>query len=503
MQISTPPRVGYDGYHPDQDCLQAQPLIFYDWSDPPLPGLKPGCLTISARGLYYHASQKSCSYVEQGADGVWPNLAWDCTISGKRTAVDTVEYLYASEPKQPLPQRYVNARFEVYGDVSKRMGVQDALVCSTVSMPHFTLKTHGGPIGFADFNIKRLAGTGIDGLGQMLDTWEAIPDIYPDSVRCDPDSGVNAELKAGNEKLRAAGIVSGCWLRPELVRTSLTNLLSDRYDDLCIGQNVLYPPSAPIIQGEGEKTVRENLQWVRRQRTGAWPTATPYHWVPMSLATEWWDRIIWPTIHTGAATGRKWYLHDGGFAGLAGVDYAPMLAGKTDSAVPAQPYWWRMYRSMHHVGIGLIGECSCGWVGGDVNLVNEDDQPFSWMFQMGVVASSARLKPEQLHKLYQLYNLLYGDPPVHGVTRFAKKFHDAHPGAPAWIELVDLKPGEQIEVTISKRASYIAGVFEGEQDETPQKLKLRPWTWSDAIWHFADGSSAVYPAFDKMDWSKQ
>jgi len=34
-------------------------------------------------------------------------------------------------------------------------------------------------------------------------------------------------------------------------------------------------------------------------------------------------------------------------------------------------------------------------------------------------------------------------------------------------------------------------------------VKIRPWTWTDVIWHYSDGSSAVYPAYEKIDWSKE
>ena len=75
-------------------------------------------MTIAARSLYYHCANNSCSYIEQGADGVWPNLAWDLAVAGRCTAVDTVEYWYMSDMAQPLPQRFINARFETYGDVA-------------------------------------------------------------------------------------------------------------------------------------------------------------------------------------------------------------------------------------------------------------------------------------------------------------------------------------------------------------------------------------------------
>ncbi len=31
----------------------------------------------------------------------------------------------------------------------------------------------------------------------------------------------------------------------------------------------------------------------------------------------------------------------------------------------------------------------------------------------------------------------------------------------------------------------------------------QPWTWTDVIWHYPDGSSATYPAYDKIDWNAQ
>ena len=37
----------------------------------------------------------------------------------------------------------------------------------------------------------------------------------------------------------------------------------------------------------------------------------------------------------------------------------------------------------------------------------------------------------------------------------------------------------------------------------PVKARIRPWTWSDAVWHYNDGSAAVYPAYEKIDWGKQ
>jgi len=32
---------------------------------------------------------------------------------------------------------------------------------------------------------------------------------------------------------------------------------------------------------------------------------------------------------------------------------------------------------------------------------------------------------------------------------------------------------------------------------------FRPWTWGDIVWHYDDGTSVVYPAYDKIDWTKE
>ena len=38
-------------------------------------------------------------------------------------------------------------------------------------------------------------------------------------------------------------------------------------------------------------------------------------------------------------------------------------------------------------------------------------------------------------------------------------------------------------------------------DET-LKVRVRPWTWSDAVWHYDNGANAVYPAYEKIDWQR-
>ena len=83
----------------------------------------------------------------------------------------------------------------------------------------------------------------------------------------------------------------------------------------------------------------------------------------MSLATDWWERVMWPTLVMSRKLGFDFVMQDGGFGGMNGVDYAPRLMGKSDSATPFQPYWWRMYRSMKAIDVHVFGECTRGGSG--------------------------------------------------------------------------------------------------------------------------------------------
>lgn len=487
FQSPKPPRRG-GGYHPNQDSLQGSPLVFYDW--------RAGSLTIAARSLYCHCTNSSASYVEQGADGVWPNLAWDLAAAGKRTAVDTIEYLYTSDVTQPLPQRFLNARFEVYGDVSRRMGVQRELGAIAMDTPHSQIAGQGGPLPFAEKHLKKLTGQGIDVVAMYHDAWHAVPVTVDDAYRLDERHDCNPQLKAMCDRFRAAGLESGFWFRPEFAKTSLPNALSETIPTAktYYGYDMAKYPNVVALLGErGIPLFRENTGWVRRRRDGDWPKVTPYQWVPMSLATGWWDRVMWPTLRMSARLGFRRVLVDGGFGGLQGVDYAPMLAGRAAGAVPCQPYWWRMWRTMHLLGIRMFGECTVGWKGGNVAVGGAGDEHYAWMFQMGwyVCGRRSPRTPRFAHRLYQLYNSNRGDMGSPAVRRYAMRFH-AKNRAPDWIELKDLRQGEPVDVTDTPAA----------KDDAP-KRRIRPWTWGDVVWHYDDGASVVYPAHERIDWEKE
>ena len=489
-------------YHPNQDCLQSHPLIFYDWGH--------GSMTIAARSLYYHCANNSSSYVEQGADGVWPNLAWDLAIAGKRTSVDTVEYLHVFRPEQPLPQRYLNARFETYYNVSHRMGVQDRLSVMAAESTLGQVKRSGGPVEFAHKKIaefKELNDTGVEGVFVIHDFWHAVPATVDDAYRLDERHDCNPQLREMTDTFKAAGYRSGFWFRPEFTKTSLPNVLSDR---IPMGKTYYgyrecqYPEVVPLLQERGIPLVREHTEWIRCRKDGSWPYNTPYQWVPMSMASEWWDRIMWPTLLMSKKLGFDFFLMDGGFGGLQGVDYAPRLAGKTDTAVPCQPYWWRLFRSMEAIDIRLFGECTTGWVGGNTNCAGGDDAYFLWMYHLSTLWGSESIdkNSENVHHLYQLYNSVprRARTNTEAVRRFARKFYEEHK-APDRIELLNLRQEEPRKISFTAGAAPVAG--DGVQVNRGMTLTktISPWLWDDVVWHYNDGTSVVYPAYDKIDWS--
>ncbi len=502
FQSPRPPRQA--SYHPNQNCLQASPLIFLDWDR---PGHR-GTLTISARSLYYHCAHAASTYVEQGVDGVWPNFAWDLGASGERVTVDTVEYLYAHEPEQPLPQRYVNARMETLHHVSERMGVQDRLVSPVVGGTMGKVERDGGPAAHVKAHLAD-ADRPVPAFQVFHDFWHAVPATVNPRLRWDPDHGVNRAIAELPRAARARGVERvGYWFRPEFIKTSILQLRSETMPTArtYYGYSLCkYPNVVEALAARGIPIGREHPEWIRRTYDGGWPTRTPYSWVPMSLATPWWDRVMWPTLRTSKAMGFDYVLMDGGFGGMAGVDYAPMLAGRRRTAVAAQPFWWRMFRTMHHLGVDCFGECTQGWIGGFANLTGPGDEHHLWMYHASSVWGNRDLnRPEHLHKLFQLYNgsqlsLSVKDPRVAAVCRYAADFFSQHP-VPDRLEFQNLNAGEPREMEIDVVRSPVAGEARRISEEAKVTRTVYPWRWDAVTWHFGDGSTAVYPAYDQIDW---
>jgi hypothetical protein len=259
-----------------------------------------------------------------------------------------------------------------------------------------------------------------------------------------------------------------------------------------------------LLRRRGIPLFRENPRWARLRKDGSFPYDTPYQWVPMSLTGDWWDRIMWPTLRMTANLGFDRVLVDGGFGGMQGVDYTAMHLGKADGAVALQPYWWRFWRTMHQLGIRMFGECTVGWKGGNVVAGGEGDELYHWMFHMGwyIGSRQALQTPELAHRTYQLYNSNRGDAGDAAVRRYARKFYERH-AAPDWIELKELRQLGPVELSADVGESPAAGGPARSTEQETVKIRVRPWTWTDAVWRYDDGASAVYPAYEKIDWSRE
>jgi hypothetical protein len=500
------PRTG-NRYHPNQDCFQSHPLIFLEWDRPD----SNGTLTVSLRSLYYHAHQMPSSYVEQGHAGVWPNIAWDMHIAGQRTAVDTVEYLYSGDTgAQPLPQRYLNARWETLYTVAERMGVQKAVggARKIQRAPHIANK--GGIEPFLDYAAQLYQGSGIDAVGMYHDQWLANPAVGDPRYRRDPDFGRNPELSRVNRKLKQMGLSPGFWFRPEYLKTGYATALMrsipafEPYYHTHGARDRQIPDPTPYLKEHGIPEIREHPHRIRRTRDGTFPERPPYGWVATSMASDWMDRVIWPALWTGSELGYEWLLQDGGQGGFEGVDYGPMLDGQAETALPMQPYWWKLFRWYEQLDLKMIGECCAGFPGGYTNLGGDGDEHLIWMLHASTYAGDFD-QPEHQHRLHQLYNTTMGARPsdkMAPVERFASKFYQQH-DPPLWIELVNLRQADQ-PVTVSTRLKQ--GPADGRTDggigqNVGDELTFKPWIWDQVIWHYADGTSVVYPSFNDVDWS--
>ena len=113
---------GGHGYHPDGSTLQTEPFLLYHWDA--RPGRKAGSLILSAERLYFSVSRANCDYLKFGVDGIWPNLTIDVAGLSGRRLIETLEYLYASEPKAGTPQHYCNARLQFGRRISEHYQLQ-------------------------------------------------------------------------------------------------------------------------------------------------------------------------------------------------------------------------------------------------------------------------------------------------------------------------------------------------------------------------------------------
>jgi len=503
------------GYHPDGNTLQTEPFLLYEWDA--RPDRKAGSLILSAQYLYFSVSRANCDYLKFGVDGIWPNFSMDVAGLSGRCLVETFEYLYASEPKAGAPQHYSNAKMQFGRRISEHYRLQTGFVgtafaqCGGLDGP---IQKAGGSLEKAAELIAQEYGDyGVDTVEFDFTTWFSSPYSVPAEYRQNENFGVNPQIARYASKLRERGIRSSYWMRPEFVKTSPQNAFSEEgfvtrywgYDQQ------KFPPATERNATVGFPEIRAHPEWVRCGRNGEFPSFAPYNWVPMSIASGWWDEMLWPMLHMSARLGMNAIFVDGGFGALGGVDYRPLVEKQRNTAVPNQPYWWRFWRQAYRLGLPVYGECMLGWGGAnDFGVAHITDLQFPWIYTLSSINSQATpgyrpIAPKYRHALYEVYGTI--DVSGHlsnevepenqkKLLAFHKQFLAKH-GEPDGLRFVNLRRGEP--VTFSLKTGSVLAAGEAERvKETEQTETVVPWRYDSVIWQYSDGREIPYPACEKI-----
>ena len=374
-------------YHPDANTLQTEPFLCYDWDA--TEKRKAGSLLISAQKLYYTVHRANSDYLKYGVDGIWPNFGIDVAGVRGRFTLETFEYLYASAPKVALPQRYANAKMQFSRRISKLYGLQTDFAGVAATAFHNELENwaiKNGGLGKAGKVLAKEYGDfGVDLFSDYHVIWHSSPFTVEKQYRLDDKFGVNPEIAAYTNALRTRGMRVGYWMRPEFVNTSPQNAYTKGgFVTTYYGYDMQkFPPCMERIESMGLPEIYAHPEWARCGRKGEFPQGAPYGWVPMSLASSWWDEMMWPTLVMSHKLGYRNIFVDGGFGSLSGVDYRPLVNGARDSALPVQPYWWRFWRQAYSLDMPVYGECMLAWGGAnDFGMAHSSDMLFPWFYTL-------------------------------------------------------------------------------------------------------------------------
>ncbi len=506
---------GGRGYHPDGNTLQTEPFLLYEWDA--RPGRKAGSLILSAERLYFSVSRANCDYLKFGVDGIWPNFSVDVAGLSGRYLVETFEYLYASEPKARAPQHYCNAKIQFGRRISDHYQLQRDFVgtafaqCGGLDGP---IQKAGGSLEKAGELMAREYGDyGVDSVEFDFTTWFSSPYTVPTEYRLDESQGVNPQIAAFSRAFRTRGIRPSFWMRPEFVKTSPQNAFSKEgfvtrywgYDEQ------KFPRAAERNASAGLPEIREHPEWVRCGRNGEFPPYAPYNWVPMSLASGWWDEMMWPMLRMSSRLGMQAIFVDGGFGALGGVDYRPLVDKRRETAVPNQPYWWRFWRQAHWLGLPVYGECMLGWGGAnDFGTADITDLQFPWIYTLSSINSATTpgyrpITPKFRHALYQVHGTVDVSGNLTGevepekqrkLIAFHKQFLAKH-GVPEGLRFENLRKGEPVTFSLTTGSVLVAGeaerVKEAERTDT-----LVLWRYDGVVWQYSDGREIPYPACEKI-----
>jgi hypothetical protein len=467
------------GYHPSEASTQVAPFQFARFPQ--------GALILAPRHYYYSTSYSWANYVGQGQDGLWPNYAIDAAASGKRTRLESFEYLWNHDTTLESPQQFMDATFFYRRGLARLYGLQvnhgafdtawdaawgpgaAAVAGKSDTEKLDVLRKWGESLADRAFRI------GADAVGGAHELWTSSPYTTPDDIRLNLDHPINKAIADMLAAFRKQGVGFAYWVRPEFVKQPYPIAISPSFSTTYYGYvRQLFPPASPIVEKDGLALIRDHQEWIRLDRDGGHPFRTPYNWTPMSLTKKgWYEEVIYPTLVMMKQLGITTVFQDGGSSSLAGVDYT------LGEARAVQPYYWRYYQDIYGLDLDLEGECTVGWTSSNVGNITAADAKRLWAFTMvnhrGNLDGAGRnfFTAEMRHISHQLYCGAYmglqSDANHTAAARFAHRFvqDNGHP--------------ERV-------------FLEGLKYDNDKQM----WRWDNVWWEYAGGKRVRYPNYSEV-----
>ncbi|MGC9003243.1 MAG: fibronectin type III domain-containing protein [bacterium] len=465
------------GFHPTMESMQVLPFIFINFPK--------GTLLLSPKRYYYAISYCLTNYAAQGKDGIWPNFTIDCATAGKRFSLETFEYLWTPDNSLLPPQKFIDASFYYRRRLANLYKLNPYLTCLDYAWDYWgpSPESVRGKTEKEAIDIllqwgremaEKAKRLGADQLGGAHILWTSSPYTVPDEIRLEPNHPINKAISQMIKEFHKRGVRFGYWIRPEFVKTATANVLSNSFWTPYYGYVCqVYPPAIPILEKEGLKLIRNHKEWIRKSLSGNYPSNPPYHWTPMSLATGWYDEVVYKDLVMMKLLGYDSALQDGGFSCLSGVDYT------TGEAVAIQPFYWRFYQDVYRLGLDINGECMIGWGNNNLPTPIEEDMKYLWAYVHSMYRGNREegplkwFSPEMRHRSHQLYEGCYmnldSDPKHAEVARFAQQFLKAN-GHPDRVYLEGLR-------------------WDSEKKE---------WVWDNVWWEYKNGKRVRYPNYEEI-----
>ena len=462
------------GFHPSDPAVQVMPFL--------LAQFPKGTLILAPRRYYYSTTYALTNYAEQGKDGLWPNYTIDADASGKRTSIETFEYLWTADNSLSMPQKFIDATFHYRRNLADLYSLKRNLTSVSYAWDNWgpgaeaiAGKTFAESLGvlrkWGDDTAARAKEVGADIIGGAHELWTSSPYTVGDEVRLNPQAPVNRAIADMVAAFHKRGVNWGYWVRPEFIKQALPTVMSTHFYTQYYGYvRQLFPPALPLVEDHGLKLVREHPGWIRLGKNGAHPIRTPYNWTPASLTTKgWYEEVMYKDLVMMKKLGYDSAFQDGGGTNLAGVDYT------SGHARANMPYYWRFYQDMAQLGMDLNGECPSGWGNNTLPVPSREDLKELWAFTHSIYRGNLEspfpwYTPEMRYRSNQLYIGSYmnmrSSAEHAAVARFAQKFIQDN-GHPDRVVLDGLR-------------------WDDAQGQ---------WVWDRVFWEYQDGHRVQFPNY--------